>query len=516
MKKTSILMSAAVILTALLVPNGLCGDGVALRFYQGVAAYVSSPRGAAFQISLNVRDWNVMENGPRELLVKVYDPDGRALVREVIEDDGVSGSPYLPETGGWDHEMWYYALLYGRGSKPMIRWSSFTEPGRVQNLAVRRKTYSIPAGKKGVYRILMAGSRDHLVTMELQPPLKYALAGHPIWMHGHGEMFRRSYVYVPKGCLGLNVAFAEFDLPVTRHFAVTAPGGKKLWDQPAAGGFKTTYLKFEPGQYDDKLLTVDVSPGAGDFMMHLQFTRTDMRPYRGIGGVAALYAPDRETAAALRGGAIYHDDSVYWHPFQVRFHDWLKNLKPDDFVVRDEKGDEIRPTPGKKTYGWSSRSLVYRGLPQRPGFVPLNGAHEAPPVCDTLMHSYPAHKNRNVLNLALRDLAKGLRPITLGDCPVSKFNGNFGYIFASYGWHYWRPAWRILQQSDASPEVKDIVREAMILCGDRLAFGRGIERVNGNAFSHIPMALQYAAAATGDPIQRRLADTYFERFASEG
>ena len=503
------------LLAALLVSCALAEDAVTLRFYQGVTAYVNNPSGKAFEVGLEVRDWNLLEQGPREVLLKIYDPDGRLLEREVIEDDGVAGPTYLPETGGWDHEMWYYALLYGRGSKPMIRWSSFTEPARLQTLQARTRTYSVSKGKKGLYQIMVVGSRDHVATMRLDPPLKYGLAGHPIWMHGHGPMFRRSYVYVPKGSLGMNMAFAEFDLPVTRHFTVAAPDGGKLWDQPASGGFKKTYLKFQDRAYDDKLLTVEVSPGDGDFMMHLQFTRSDMRPYRGMGGVPALYTADRKTAKALRGGAIYHDDAVFWHGYQVRLHDWLKTLKPEDFIVRDAKGNEIKPTQGK-AYGWGARSLVYKGLPTRPGFIPLNGQHEAPPVSDSLMHSYPAHQSRGVLNLALRDLAKGLRPITVGDCPVSKFNGNFGYIFATYGWHYWRPAWRILQQSDAPQEIKDIVREAMILCGDRLAFGRGIERVNGNAFSHIPMALHYCAAATGDPLQRKLADTYFERFASEG
>ena len=128
MMKANRSASCPALAIALLVSTALAEDAVTLRFYQGVTAYVNNPRGKAFEVGLEVRDWNLLEQGPREVLLKIYDPDGRLLEREVIEDDGVAGSPYLPETGGWDHEMWYYALLYGRGSKPMIRWSSFTEP----------------------------------------------------------------------------------------------------------------------------------------------------------------------------------------------------------------------------------------------------------------------------------------------------------------------------------------------------------------------------------------------------
>src|SRR5690606_29517003 len=97
-----------------------------------------------------------------------------------------------------------------------------------------------------------------------------------------------------------------------------------------------------------------------------------------------------------------------------------------------------------------------------------------------------------------------------------RWNGNMGYVFATYGWHYWRPAWRITQQSDAPREIKDLITQAFNVAGDRLAFSRGIERVNGNAFSHIPMALRYAAECTQDKFLRDLAATYFDRFANGG
>src|SRR5262249_11849805 len=157
---------------------------------------------------------------------------------------------------------------------------------------------------------------------------------------------------------------------------------------------------------------------------------------------------------------------------QVRLHDWLKKLKPEDFVVTDDTG----------------KAIDVAKLPEQPGFVPLNGPYWRPPVSDTVMHHWAAHRKRQALNIAIRDLAVGLRHIGPGD-PIA--NGpfrNMGYEFSTYAFHYYRPAWRLLQQSDAPPEVKAIIREAFLVCGDRLAFARGWARVNGNAFAHVPMA----------------------------
>jgi len=75
----------------------------------------------------------------------------------------------------------------------------------------------------------------------------------------------------------------------------------------------------------------------------------------------------------------------------------------------------------------------------------------------------------------------------------------FSEQFSNYAWQYWRPAWRILQDSDAPPDVKAIVKDAMLSCGDRLAFCRSWERVNGNAFAQLVAALRYCHEATGDP-----------------
>src|SRR6185295_8946787 len=135
-----------------------------------------------------------------------------------------------------------------------------------------------------------------------------------------------------------------------------------------------------PGQYDDKLLTVEVSKGDNDFLMGIKFRlpKDAEVTHRGERVVAAAFAPDPATAKAAQGGAIYHDGRVFWHPFQVRFHDWLAKLKASDFDVRDDKGKPATPVPDKAS--------KLAQLPTRPDFLPVNGRYWKPTTCDVIMH----------------------------------------------------------------------------------------------------------------------------------
>jgi len=152
-------------------------------------------------------------------------------------------------------------------------------------------------------------------------------------------------------------------------------------------------------------------------------------------------------------------------------------------------------------------------------FRPLNGPHEQAPLSDTLMFSYELNRNRQVLNVSIQDVITGLRTLGPGDNPLSstwKGMGNLAYLFGTYAWHWWRPAWRILQHEDTPEDIRLLLHDALINAGDRLAFCRNWERVNGNAFSTIVCALRYAVEATGDPLHRELFDTYYQRFTTGG
>ena len=488
------------------------------RLHDGITAFVNNADGKDFDVHLAVRDLNLFETGPREVLVKVYDPAGTPVVRKVIPDDGIVSKAFLPPMGAWDHEAWYYAYCYMKGTQPMIRWSAFSEPDRLAAVAKRDFTFSVKGGKKGVYRVLIVGCIDHYVTLKIDPAMPHAIAGHPDWIHGQGKQLQKSYVYVPRGSIGMFAMFAEYDEPRKRTVSVRGPDDKELVTGKPGQMFWQDQVTFEkPGQYDDQVLTVEVGSGAGDFLLGLKFRleKNSSVNYRGERIAPVVYAPDEATARAVQGGAIYHDGQVFWHGFQVRFHDWLKKRSPDDFEVKTADGKPADPAVGYYLKG--AKGLV--ALPTRPNFLPVNGIYWRSPACDVIMHNYPAHKNKAALNVALRDLQAGLRGIGPHDHVSNAIGGSFAnmaYEMGNYAWHYWRPAWRILRESDAPDDVKAIVQEAFLVTGDRLAFCRTWERVNGNAYAQLLAALRYCHAATNDPIQKELFETYWHRFTTGG
>ena len=487
------------------------------RLHDGITAFVNNTDGRDFTVKLAARDINIYETGPREVLVKVYDPEGRSVVRKVIPDDGVVSQAFLPPLGAWDHEAWYYAYCYEKGTQPMIRWSAFSAPDRLATIPKRDFSFPIKATGKGVYRVVVVGCIDHYVTLEIDPKVSYAVAGHPDWLHGHTTLYRRAYVYVPKGCVGLFAMFAEYDQPRDRKMTVRAPDGKEIVSSKQGQIFWKESIDFtKPGLYDEQILTVEVSEGKGDFLagLKLRLAKDPDVNFRGERYAPAVFAPDEATAKAIQGGAIYHDGKVFWHGFQVRFHEWLKNRKPADFEVKTADGQPAAAAPELQV---KDKKLAV--LPTRSGFLPVNGPYWRPTNCDFIMHHYPAHKNAAALNVALRDMNAGLRSIGPNDHVSVAVGGafaNMAYEFGNYAWHYWRPAWRILQQSDAPDDVKAIVKEAYLIAGDRLAFCRTWERVNGNAYSQVLSALRYCYEATGDPLQKELFETYWQRFATGG
>ena len=489
------------------------------RLHDGITAFVHNADGRDFSVQLVVRDLNLFETGPREVLVKVYDPDGKVQVRKVIPDDGVSSKGFLPGLGAWDHEAWYYAYCHMKGTQPMFRWSAFSAPDRLGAMPKRTFDFPVKTAKKGVYRVLVVGCIDHFVTLKLDPDLPYGIAGHPDWLHGHGGQWRKSHVVVPRGCEGFHALAAEYDLPRERAVTVKAPDGTTLWASKAGAILSRDTITFaKPGQYDEQMLTVEVSPGAGDFLvgLKLRLVKDPEVHYRGERYAPAVFAPDAATARALQGGAIYHDGKVFWHGFQTRLHDWLKKQPADAFDVKTNDGKPADPAPG---YTKAVKDKPLATLPTQPGFLPLNGPYWRPPMCDVIMHHYPAHKNRAALNVAIQDLHAGLRSVGPNDHVSVAVGGQFAnlaYEFGNYAWHYWRPGWRVIQKSDAPDEVKAILREAFLVSGDRLAFCRSWERVNGNAYAQMLSALRYSQEATGDPMQKELFDTYWQRFVSGG
>ncbi len=442
-------------------------DSRTYRLYEGITAYVNNPDGRAFSVHLEIRDINLMTQGPREVLFKVYDPDGEPVVREVIPDDGITQGAFGDRVSGWCDELQYYANLYAKGTRPAFRWSVWSDPARLQAISARALDRPIAAGKKGVYRIVLAGANDHYATLKLTPGLSYGVCGHTTWIHGHHDLLKKRFIYIPKDTVGVFFAIAEPDQPATRTFKLSAPDGTVLFEGSATGcyartggsAYADTTIKFQnPADYEGKQLTLDVSDGTGDYLLKVTLQQPKQgafAEYVGMGS-QAIYCEDPETAQAIRGGTFVEDGLVFWHPFQARFHRWLKEHPLDG-------------TDGEKA-----------------------------------------------LRKTLEALFNSFRLLETSDGRGSASWTNWSYAFGYYGCRIWRTSWLLMQRTDVPDDLKAIIREGLIMGGDRLSFAAATECVNGNAFSQINVALWYGHRASGDALQKERFELFWNRWKTGG
>ena len=464
------------------------------RLSNALTVFVDNTEGKPFDIEIDVLDINHLTPFPSELLVKLESPDGRVLVREVLPDDGIVDASWGTHGSSWASEAWYFGTAYSRGLEPAIRWSAFSNPQKLAQLPARTFRWSVKDASPGVYRLLMVGRPDHYVSTRVSNGLKFAVAGNPEVLHGHGDLYRRSYVYVPENATSMNLWFMQMDQPAVRTAAVRDSSGKLLLEAFGERGLERLSTKLdEVGVKAGDILTVDVSAGPGDFILLTMFQiDNSLKHERGSPAMTAVLAPDADTARAIQGGQILHDGLQFWQPYQVRMHEWLK-AQPD---------------------------AVFEYDPEREGRTkPVSvGSHHypKPDSADGLMHDYVKLHDGGMLFAAIKQMQHGMRLVGHSGHVGIGPRRNMAYEMGCYSFFYHRPAWRILQQSDAPDEVKDILREFIIQIGDRLAFARATELGNGNALASLVLALRYCAEATQDPMQMEQFDIYWDRFAHGG
>jgi hypothetical protein len=461
------------------------------RLHDALTVLYDNPEGKGFDLTVKVRDINYAPRGPAELLIKMYGPDGHVVLRNVAPDDGVAGGMSDSPSAGFDHLALFFGDTRAKGLVPAVRYGAIMEPRRVAKMEAREFKFQVPGGPKGVYRLMLVGQPDLLVSFATSPEMKFGVAGGPDLLYATGRQYEKGFICVPAGATGLDLSLIQVDAPGDRTLKVSDEQGKELALVKGEGGYGAQKVKFEGGM-DGKVLKVELSGGGSDALMGAYFATAKGNRYGRPGGrLAAVICPDQATAKTLANGAFLHDGKVFYQHYAVVVYDYLKGLKAEDFVSPNQTG-------------------------KNPGTYIALGSHEKPAktCADMEMFDYLANKDKATLNRALKDMLEGMGQMGFDDTVMR--GPNLAYEMGCYSYFYPRPAMWMIFSGDLPPRVKDALKEFAGRTGERLAFCRGLELVNGNATASLVAQMRYCAEASGDKDLAGLFDAYILRFTSGG
>ena len=175
------------------------------------------------------------------------------------------------------------------------------------------KSLSYDFGKnapKGIYQMRVSGL-NYSVDPVSVPVKKYGVyATRCRYYFTNVNQFRDAYFLIPEGAQKLDCNF--IGVPYT----ITDENGKVI-------------------SKNQKNIKLDVSKNVGEvWKFTCKAPKADNYYAFGLAGIPVILCPDAETAKAINGSIEKASDgTIYAHKYQVRIHNWMKSLKPEDLKV---------------------------------------------------------------------------------------------------------------------------------------------------------------------------------------
>jgi hypothetical protein len=322
--------------------SSFVGKDIYWRLHEWIIFHVVNDTGRLFSIEVALADMNTYCQGPRPAMIWIVSPEGRTILRHIIEDDGIISGNERYKDGVYDvfSDMRYreYHRANSPGGYPPGKERSpcLSAP---ETLTYRKVALTVPATTPGVYQVRIVGCYDHWVTLTLSRPMETAVASGPSWLYVHGNTLSSAYLFVPKKTEDLSISICEEIEPFTMRLALCDPRGNQV-------------AEIKPKTFWNYLVQTPKEKGA---VYQLKISGTSTNYMLAVTGVPFILAPTAETADKIKGSLIeLPDGTTVYHEYQRTLWKYVHGLKPADF--------ELGPAPDMKKYTKELEQEPLQGL----------------------------------------------------------------------------------------------------------------------------------------------------------
>lgn len=299
---------------------GCLGPDRIWRLRDTVIFYLDDRQGDGFKLDVAVRDLNTYCEGRRPVSVTVVGPQDEILVREIIEDDGVTAGDFRRKDGINDVFLDFRYRAWHRHHSPN-RYPPDKERSpflaRPDKLPARVQTFDVAAAGSGTYKVMLIGCMDHYVSVTPNRELPAGIAS------GAGPLFvpdtlTEAYLYVPKNAKDLSISLSEEIEPFECGLTLSGGNGEEL-------------AKIVPKTFMNYLVVKDIGPGQ---VCRLEFSGVKPGVMLHVKGVTPLLASDPETARRFHAGFTFDEKNrIVNHPHIGKINAWVDSLAAADLTV---------------------------------------------------------------------------------------------------------------------------------------------------------------------------------------
>jgi len=289
------------------------------RLRDQVIFHLYDETGSGFNLTLTVRDMNVYCQGTRYFYVWVTAPDGSTAVSKILDDDGIISNDLKYKDGiadtflDWRYREFHRTYSPG-GNPPDKERSPFLD--NPEKIPARQLTLKIRTGGKGLYRVFMAGSYDHWVSLTPDRPLYGAIHPGPGPLYLPIGQLSRTFLYAPEKTSDICIAISEETQPYNWQASLRSSDGKEA----AALKAQNSYNYLIARSCAKGVYRLDLNGKTSGANLHLS-------------GIPALFCPDEKTALLFQGAVLYYKGYPCYHQHQKTLLEWALSLSKNELDI---------------------------------------------------------------------------------------------------------------------------------------------------------------------------------------